>query len=951
MLYVFTTDSEPQPMPGFYHLFARAAEQYPSHIALEMQRANSLESHSYAETAHLAECVGNCISQRIAAGAMPGGARCAILAENQPRWVMAYLGILAAGCTVIPLDTAFRPDQVAKLLRDAGASLIFTDPKHLPTAQAAVTGLDDNVCGIALLHGATSSDGTSGNLDAMFAVGTQTFRPVDVSPDMVASLGYTSGTTSDPKGVQLTHGNLSAEGTAVFSFIAVQPTDALLGVLPLFHVLAQMANLLLPLLRGSRVVYLETLNTTELMRALRERNITIFVCVPQFFYLIHERIFREVTNKGQITKAIFQTLMKINGFTRSLGLNLGKVFFKPVHKLLGEKMRYFVTGGSRFDLSIAQDFHALGFDILQAYGLTETSGCSTATPPKDNVLGSVGKPLQGFEVKIVGGDFSEEHGHTIGEIAIRGSHIMKGYWNRPDANAEVFKEGILTERPWFYSGDLGYLDAKGNLFITGRRKEVIVLSNGKNLYPEEIETYYLRSPAIKELCVMGLTDPRDPTLERLHAVIVPNFEVLRERRVVNSREVIRFDVESISAQIPSTKRIQSYDIWNEDLPRTTTRKLRRFEIEKRVKAMQASGATAESSANAAPAALSDQDALWLAKPGIERGINVIRQAAKIQPSQILPRHNLELDLGLDSMQRIELLVAVEQNLGGHVEESRIAELFTVRDLLDAVIASSTGAPGDANRTQFAGWDFVLKSEPTEPEVLALREPHYVQRFVWYCIFRVVFVLFLLLFRIRIRGLENLPSGTTFILSPNHQSYFDPIGMVCRLPWRVGKDTFAVGTSEIFGMGIMSKLGQSMRVISVDPDAKLVPAMRAGAFGLRNGRNLILYPEGERSIDGSPKLFKKGAAILSIHTQKPIVPIALEGFWESWPRNSGFAKFAPLRVVFGKPIYPPKLEDLPQDPTALDAEYAKLTAHLKQTIVEMWTPLNEESKVRWAKQGR
>lgn len=938
----------PKPiMPGFYHLFARTAEQYPSHIALEMQRANSLESHSYAETARLAECIGNWITQRIAVGTMPAGSRCAILAENQPRWVLAYLGILAAGCTVIPLDTAFRADQVAKLLKDSGASLVFTDLRHLPAAQAALATLEPSTCSIALLHGSVPDDGTVGNLDAMFSTGTQEFRPVDVSPDLVASLGYTSGTTSDPKGVMLTHRNLAAEGTAVFSLINVQPTDALLGVLPLFHVLAQMANLLLPLLRGARVVYLETLNTTELMRALRERNITLFVCVPQFFYLIHERIFREVTNKGQITKALFQTMMKLNRFTRSMGLNLGKLFFAPVHKLLGVRMRYFVTGGSRFDLSIAQDFHTLGFDILQAYGLTETSGCSTATPPKDNVLGSVGKPLQGFEVKIVGGEPSEDNGLTIGEVAIRGGHIMKGYWNRPDANAEVFKEG----NGWFYSGDLGYLDAQGNLFITGRRKEVIVLSNGKNLFPEEIESYYLRSPAIKELCVMGLTDPRDPTLERLHAVIVPDFDVLRERKVVNSRAVIRFDVESISAQVPSTKRIQSYEIWNEELPRTTTKKLRRFEIEKRVKATQASGgATPENADPVAPAALSDDDALWLAQPAVERGLKVVEQAAKVKPPQILPRHNLELDLGLDSMQRIELMVAVEQELGGHVEESRIAELFTVRDLLDAVIASSTGAPADASRAQFTGWDSVLNDDPTEPEVLALRENRYFQRFLWYCLFRLVYAIFLVLFRIRVRGLENLPRGTTFILSPNHQSYLDPVGMVCRLPWRVAKDTFAVGTSDIFGMGIMQSLGRSMRVIAVDPDAKLVPAMRAGAFGLRNGRNLILYPEGERSIDGAPKLFKKGAAILSIHTQKPIVPIALEGFWESWPRNVGFAKFAPLRVVFGKPVYPPKLEELPADPAALDAEYAKLIAEVKQAIVEMWVPLNEESKARWAKQG-
>ena len=162
---------------------------------------------------------------------------------------------------------------------------------------------------------------------------------------------------------------------------------------------------------------------------------------------------------------------------------------------------------------------------------------------------------------------------------------MKGYYNRPEATAEVLKDG------WLYTGDLAYVDAKGNYFITGRAKDVIVLSSGKNIYPEEIECYYLRSPWIKELCVLGLESrkPGEPLSERLHGVIVPNFEVLREHRIVNIREVIRYDVESISATLPATKRILSYDIWQDDLPRTTTRKLRRNEIEKKLRALYASG--------------------------------------------------------------------------------------------------------------------------------------------------------------------------------------------------------------------------------------------------------------------------------------------------------------------------------------------------------------------------
>ena len=170
---------------------------------------------------------------------------------------------------------------------------------------------------------------------------------------------------------------------------------------------------------------------------------------------------------------------------------------------------------------------------------------------------------------------------ATGEITLRGAVVMKGYWNRPDATAAVLRDG------WFYTGDLGYFDADGNLFLTGRKKEVIVLSNGKNIYPEEVEAHYLKSPYIKELAVMGLEGKPGEGGDRLHAVIVPNFDVLRQKKIVNAKEVIRFDIESLSQQIASTKRIGSYEIWQEDLPRTTTRKIKRFEMEKRVKANQA----------------------------------------------------------------------------------------------------------------------------------------------------------------------------------------------------------------------------------------------------------------------------------------------------------------------------------------------------------------------------
>jgi long-chain acyl-CoA synthetase len=931
-------------MPTFYDRFVECAERWPGNVALEIQRHDHIESCTYAELRGMAESIARWITEKEFAS----GSRLALVADNHPRWVAAYLGIIAAGCTVVPLDTALRADQLTKLLKDSGSSALFCDAKNAPVARDAVANLNTPLVLMdpdRMPQPPIPEDWLE-NLPAIFERGKENFHPVPSALDDIACLLYTSGTTADPKGVMLTHANLLGEVEAVFNWVDIGPSDALLGVLPMFHVLAQMANLMIPLVKGARVVYLETLNTAELLRALQDRNITAFAVVPQFFYLIHERIFQEVAKRGPITQKVFHVLMSANRALRTVGLNAGPLLFPKVHETLGNKMRHLVTGGSRFDPAIANDFYALGIDVLQAYGLTETTAAVFATSPSDNVIGSVGKAMKGVEGRIVEEKISDEKigdekiieekiidpqtlddgSPAAGEIALRGAVVMKGYWNRPDATAAVLRGG------WFYTGDLGYFDAEGNLFLTGRKKEIIVLSNGKNVYPEEVEAHYLKSPYIKELAVMGLEGSPGKGGDRLHAVIVPNFDALRRKKIVNAKEAIRFDVETLSQQIASTKRIGSYEIWQEDLPRTTTRKIKRFEIEKRVRANQADKA-ADDSELSLERPLTAEETAWLAQPAVQRALTIVRETARTPPSILRPTQNLELDLGLDSMQRVELLSRVQEQLGGNVPESQLAENYTVRELVDAVLQSvADGTAGREARTAFAGWKSILAQQLDPAEVISLVRPQPVSAFFWYMVSRLTQVIALDRFHLHVRGLEKLPRSGAYIISSNHQSYLDPLILASVLPPPVFDKVFALGTSEIFGEGLMRRLARSLRIVVLDPDANLVPAMRAGAFGLRQGRPLILYPEGERSIDGAPRIFKKGAAILSIHTQVPIVPVAIEGFYQAWPRNKLFQQFTQLKMVFGDPIVPPP------DTDASEETYEKLTADLKARVVEMWEGL-------------
>ena len=908
-------------MPTFYDRFVECAQRWPQQVAVEIQRGAELESYSYAELRRMAESVGRWLEKQ----RLEPGSRCAILADNHPRWVATYLGIIAGGHTAVPLDTAFHADQVAKLLKDSGSSLLFCDQKHWEIAQIAVRDSSVELVWMSPELRSRQPGAAATTLNHIFADGPGHFLPASPALDSVAALLYTSGTTADPKGVMLTHGNLLGEVEAVFAWADIDSDDVILGILPLFHSLAQMANLLLPLVKGARVVYLETLNTTELLRALSERSISVFAVVPQFFYLIHERIFKEAGKRGSWMVRILRGLMQLNHSLRKVGINAGPILFGKIHDTFGRRMRYLVTGGSRFDPQIGRDFYDLGIDVLQAYGLTETCGGAFATHPDDNVIGSVGKPLPGIEAKIIDPQ-PQEDGPQTGEIAVRGPIVMKGYWNRPDATAEILHDG------WLHTGDIGYFDPGGNLFITGRRKEVIVLSNGKNVYPEEIEAHYLKSPYIKEICVMGLeARPGDPMSDRLYAVVVPNFDVLKERKIVNAKEVIRFDIENLSSQLASTKRVASYEIWQEDLPRTTTRKIKRFEVEKRVRANQKIGRASDDELSSGKP-LSDNEKIWLEEASVRRALGIIKESARSATSQIRPDHNLELDLGLDSMQRVELLVALENELGGDVPEAEIANIYTVRQIVDAVLQSA-GSGETRTRAQLAGWRDVFQEETSDPEVLDLIKPKPVIEAFWFALTRLLQLVALDLYRLKFEGLEKLPTERPVIISSNHQSFIDPVVLASLLPWKVFSKSFAVGTSEIFGSGFMRHLARWIRVIPVDPDANLVPAMRAAAFGLKHGQTLILYPEGERSVDGTPKTFRKGAAILSIHMQVPIVPVAIEGFYEAWPRGKYFfQKLTRLSIKFGDPIYPPAEEQ------ASESAYEALTAELKARVVAMWQQL-------------
>jgi len=944
-------------MNSFYEQFADSARRFPAGIAVEVQRPQSLERYTYPELAALADSAARFLLGR----GFARGDRAAILADNDAHWCAAYLGLLRLGAVPVPLDTAYKPAQIAALLRDSGAKVLFTTGKYLAASEEAARACSPSP-EIVLLH----DEGVGARYIVPLRAHQDSASPNDLppcpaTPDDPAVILYTSGTTSDPKGVVLTHRNLLAERDAVFQIVHIDEHDSILGVLPLFHALAQLANLLLPFAVGARVVFLEQLNTTELLRALTEREITLFVCVPQFFYLIHQRVMQQVAAAGRLRRSLFRLLLRTNGaLRRSFRINFGPAFFRPVHRVLGPRMRLLVTGGSRFDPSIGRDLYALGFNILQAYGLTETSGAACVTHPGDPHIDSVGPPLPGAEVQIAPPDASRPGANgddrpRDGEVLIRGPIVMQGYFNRPDANARALEGG------WLHTGDLGYLDDAGRLHITGRSKEIIILASGKNIYPEEIEAHYLQCPYIKEICVMGLARPGEPAAERLHAVVVPDFDVLRERKVLIAKEMLRFEIEGLSLSLPTHKRILSYALSTDELPRTTTRKLKRFQIEQRVREQQEkSGSSAESIAASRTA--TDADLAWAARPDVARALEVIRAASKSQAA-LHPDDNIELALALDSMERVELLTQLQELFGTVVSDEVAHRIYTVRELVEAVLprsaaaaavgAAPIGAPTKSvgvnsghtprqQKTDGDAWARLLASTPEDdPDFRSLLEPKPFFAVAMFVVMKLLYGAARVLYRFRVRGLEKLPADGPFILCPNHQSYLDPFFLIAALPFRVFRNIFIVGASEYFATPVMRWFARKVNLMPVDPDTNLLRAMQAGAYGLRHGKVLVLFPEGERSIDGSPRKFKKGASILSLHLRAPIVPIAIDGVYDVWPRGGTWRLTGRVSIEFGAVLSTPVA--LPAGATLAQAEarYAAEADSLRAVVLDLWTALHRQ----------
>ena len=546
------------------------------------------------------------------------------------------------GATAVPIDPKLTAAEIINLLRDSQAKILFTSQELFLTFKDLLKDTPD--LKKTLLY-------PFPELAAL--------KPADKintadKSELIASLLYTSGTTALPKGVMLTHKNFCSNFESISKLRIVTAKDNIVSLLPLHHSYPFMACLILPLLCGAKITFLNSLKPEDMLKCLRETKGTILVGVPQLYHLLHKSIIEKIDKP----EALFSILKIVNFSRQAFRLNLNKIILTKTPPKIRSFFAFLFSGGARLDPKAARELTLLGFNLLEGYGLTETSPVVTFTPPGSAKFGSAGLPIPGVEIRIN----SPDH-QNIGEVLIKGANVMKGYYNQPQESQEVLKDG------WFYSGDLGYVDKDGYLFLTGRSKEVIVLSSGKNIYPEEIEAHYLKTPYIKEICVLETAAGGTASL---YAIVLPNFDYFRMNKEINIRGKIREAMENLSKELPAYKRIMGWTVTKEEFPHPL----------RKAQTLRNQGQIPGPRPKEGPEALKAREEISPSADKIER--QVIEFLGRELKRKVQASDHLELDLGIDSLTRVELAIGLEKMFNLNLADTDMADVFTVKELIDKV---------------------------------------------------------------------------------------------------------------------------------------------------------------------------------------------------------------------------------------------------------------------------
>ncbi len=769
------------------------------------------------------------------------GAKTVIFGENREGWVYAFFSVWQNKGVAVPVDASSTVQDVAYILKDCTPKNVWASREKAPVMREAMAkaGVDIPLLLIDDYELAPSEDkdcwqGT----DNMTEMGGE-----------CAVIIYTSGTTGSPKGVMLSYDNLTANIRSVSDDVPIfNEHRRTMVLLPLHHVLPLVGSLVAPMMKGGGIAICPGMSGPEIMDTLCRGRVGIFIGVPRLWQTLYAGIKKKI-DASPVTRALFSVCKRVGSPA------LSRFVFQSIRKKMGGCIDYCVSGGASLDREIGSGLRTLGLDVLEGYGMTETAPMITFTRPGDIIPGCVGLPLPKVECKLIND-----------EICVKGPNVMMGYYNRPEETAAVIdKDGFL------HTGDLGRFDDRGRLYITGRSKEIIVLSNGKNVQPAEIE-YKIEKydTMVKEAAVIQHGD-------MLRVIVVPQEKWAASLSDKEVEEALKREVvEPYNLTVSNYKKLMSIFVYRGELPRTKLDKLKRFQLPALCEAYAttaAAGAECEGNGSAAVEADYTEEFVILK--------NYIEEEKKLS---VHPTSHLETDLAFDSLDMVGLQGFIEQTFGVTINADAMASFRNVQEIADRVASSQT-----RREVERIDWHTLLHESSGHLELPVGGLGHRIVARMFYGFFKTYN-------RLSVKGVENIPQQGQFIMAPNHQSYMDGALVMAGVPWEMIDNCYFYATEEHVNNGFLRSLARNHNVILMERK-NLKNSILKLAEVLKQGKSIVIFPEGSRTHSGAMVAFKKTFAILSKELDVPILPVCINGAYDALPRGTKFMKPKKIEVEY------------------------------------------------------